>query len=55
MLAPNTTRVNISSGRCALRNGGLPNWDTNWCPCPMLPTTPHTHLPARQLPRDDLG
>ena len=52
---PTTTKVSISSGRCALQNGGLPNWDTNWCPCPMLPTTPRTHLPARQLPRDDLG
>ena len=47
MLAPNTTRASISSGRCARLNGGRPNSATNWCPCPMLSTMiracPSTH------------
>ena len=29
MLAPNTTRASISSGRCARQNGGRPNWATS--------------------------
>ena len=35
MPAPNTMRVSISNGRCALRNGGRINWAINWCLCPM--------------------
>ena len=55
MLAPNTTRDSISSGPCALPNGGRPNWATNWCPYPTPGTAPRTHLPARQSPRDNVG
>ena len=33
MLALNTTRDNISSGRCLRPNAGRPNWAINWCPC----------------------
>ena len=29
MLAPNTTRASISSGRCTRQNGGRPNWATS--------------------------
>ena len=53
MLALNTTRDNISSGRCLRPNAGRPNWAINWCPCPMLRNTLPTHLPARRLPRGD--
>ncbi len=48
MLAPNTTKVNISSGRCARQSVGRHNWATNWCPCPM----PKLQLcPTHQQPR----
>ena len=35
MLAPNTTNVDISSGRCARPSVGRRNWATTWCQCPM--------------------
>ena len=51
MLARNTTNGSISSGRCAPRLAGRPNWATNWCPCPMpnLRTCPTDQRPR---PRD---
>ena len=50
---PNTTNVDISSGRCAQRSVGRRNWAISWCPCPMLRNTQPTHPLARRLPRDD--
>ena len=52
---PNTTNVDITSGRCAPPSDGRRNWATNWFPCPMPGTAPRTHLPARQSPRDNVG
>ena len=38
MLAPNITRVNIRSGRCARPSVGRRNWATSWCLYPMVKT-----------------
>ena len=43
MLAPNTTRANISTVRCVRPSAGRPNLATNWCQCPMLRACPSTH------------
>ena len=40
MLAPNITKVNISSGRCARPSVGQRNWATSWCLYPMVKTGP---------------
>ena len=50
---PNTTNVDISSGRCARQSVGRRNWAISWCPCPMLRNTQPTHPLTRQLPRHD--
>ena len=59
MPARNTTKVSISSGRCAPPSAGRRNWATNWRQCPAPGTAPRTHLPARQPPpkppREDVG
>ena len=54
MLARNTTRDSISSGRCVRQSAGRHNWATNWCPCPMpnLRTCPTDQRPR---PRDNFG
>ena len=38
MPAPNITKVNISSGRCARPSVGRRNWATSWCLYPMVKT-----------------
>ena len=59
MPARNTTKVSISSGRCAPPSAGRRNWATNWRQCPAPGTAPRTHLPTRQPPpkppREDVG
>ena len=53
--ALDTTKLSISSGRCARPSAGLHNWATNWCPWSTLRTTPPTHHLARPLSRDNFS